>query len=727
MTRVSIVIPVYDGARLTMDCLDALIEQDLGAEIVVVDDASSDETSLMLETYAGKITRLANPDNQGYAVSCNRGVAASSGELVVLLNNDTVPHPGWLRALVDHLDGHPRAAIVGAKLLYPDGRIQHAGVAFNTSGYPYHLYVGFPSDHPATNRSRPFQAVTAACMLVRRTVFDELGGFDEGFVNSAEDVDLCLRAGALGHEVHYCAESVLTHVESATRGRDIQRQSELLYASRWKDRVRHDELEYMIEDRLIEIDYGHLGRLTLSVDPIIGSARSADPLAAERVIDDLTGRWLSALVDRDDLLREQRRRTVVPIEFDAVGVPAISTFPMRTSTPSERTSARADFLRHKTAPLNLRVSRHASARVNVIFEGLSRDTTYGGHTTILQLAAALAASGVRVRIVATDAATDRGDLVRAARQLDGCSGLVDVECIDATDRLTPIEVGADDRFVATSWWTMYAAHEAAGRLGTSLPLWLVQEYEPLFYPAGSYAAAARNAFSLPHRALVSTSLLAQFLADRSIGAAANDWGTIVFDNALTTTGPPSARSLDRPTPKRILAYLREAPRNLAETVIAALEIADQRGDLPSDWSITGIGGDLTRTARLGLKGGRSIEMFDRLSPGRYRAMLRSHDVGIALQDTPHPGLTSLDMAAAGLAVVTSTCEGKSACALGAISSNILACDPTPESVADALGTQIRRATEYEARADGARFEWPRTAAEAFTPQLVASVIELLDG
>ena len=95
---------------------------------------------------------------------------------------------------------------------------------FRISGDPLHLYAGCSADHPAVNKSRRFQAVTAACLLVRRPAFEEVGGFDTGYHNDLEDVDLCLRLGRLGHEVHYCHESVLYHLESASRGRSHQPQ-----------------------------------------------------------------------------------------------------------------------------------------------------------------------------------------------------------------------------------------------------------------------------------------------------------------------------------------------------------------------------------------------------------------------------------------------------------------------------------------------------------------------
>ena len=112
---------------------------------------------------------------------------------------------------------HPAAAVVGAKLLFPNDTIQHAGVAIGLDSRPHHIYAGFPADHPATSVSRRFQVVTAACSLFRRRPWQELGGLDVAFQNGWEDVDYCLRAGEAGYEVHYCAESVVYHFESATR------------------------------------------------------------------------------------------------------------------------------------------------------------------------------------------------------------------------------------------------------------------------------------------------------------------------------------------------------------------------------------------------------------------------------------------------------------------------------------------------------------------------------
>jgi GT2 family glycosyltransferase len=269
MSAVSIVIPVHGRAHLTERCLD-LVLADLGpdCEVVVVDDASEDGTPELLAGYGERIRVVRLDANAGFATACNRGAAAASGERLVFLNNDTEPQPGWLAALRRYADAHPRAAVVGAKLLYPTGVVQHAGVVFGQDGYPHHLYAGFPGEHPAVCHPRRLQAVTAACMLVERAAFEEAGGFDPGFHNSLEDVDLCLRIGEAGGEVHYCDQAVVVHLESASRGRqDRFERSVALYRERWRERVRRDDLDVYVGDGLLAVEYADTHPIRLSVDP----------------------------------------------------------------------------------------------------------------------------------------------------------------------------------------------------------------------------------------------------------------------------------------------------------------------------------------------------------------------------------------------------------------------------------------------------------------------------
>src|SRR5205823_4953534 len=151
-----ILIPVFNKASLTRQCLETLIARPpkVDHEIIVIDDASTDDTQRLLSGYDDRVRVIRHKTNTGFATACNDGAAAATGEFLVFLNNDTIPHEAWLDTMVNYADAHPQAAVVGAKMLFPDGTIQHAGVCVCQDFIPRHIYAGFPADHPAVNKSR---------------------------------------------------------------------------------------------------------------------------------------------------------------------------------------------------------------------------------------------------------------------------------------------------------------------------------------------------------------------------------------------------------------------------------------------------------------------------------------------------------------------------------------------------------------------------------------------
>jgi len=319
--RTSVIVPVHDLAAVTRRCLEALLPTlPEDCEVLVVDDASGEGTVEMLMGYGERIRTLRLERNGGFARACNEGAAAAAGELLVFLNNDTEPRPGWIAALVGYADRHPAAEAIGAKLVYPTGAVQHAGVVFGQDGYPHNLYAGLPEDHPAVNRSRRLQAVTAACLLVRRSSFEHLDGFDANYENSLEDVDLCLRIGASGGEVHYCHEAEVVHLESASRGRrDRFQRSVELYRSRWRSSVRRDDLAVYAEDGLIEVEYPASYPLRLSIAPQLAIVDDGRDAESERLLESYA-RQVS------DLLAEVMRLTA--LAGAPVGAPASSPEPL---------------------------------------------------------------------------------------------------------------------------------------------------------------------------------------------------------------------------------------------------------------------------------------------------------------------------------------------------------------------------------------------------------------
>ena len=279
----SIIIPVWNNLALTTQCLTALAEvtQGVSYEVIVVDNHSTDETPAFLAGLGGDVTVITNEDNLGFAKACNQGAQVAKGEYLVFLNNDTIPQPGWLSALVDEVKAHSDVAVVGSKLLYGDGTIQHAGVAFSRECLmPYHMYPGVPANAPMVSRRRELQCVTAACMLIRRQVFAQVGGFDEGYQNGFEDVDLCLKIGETHWKIVYQPQSTVIHLESRTPGRKAHEdENTFRFRERWghcwwitdEDRLHFDD-GYSVHTHLKDGILGYT--LYLMTDPAVQAERA---------------------------------------------------------------------------------------------------------------------------------------------------------------------------------------------------------------------------------------------------------------------------------------------------------------------------------------------------------------------------------------------------------------------------------------------------------------------
>jgi GT2 family glycosyltransferase len=186
-----------------------------------------------------RVHRWAHPFN--YSAINNVGVRASRGEQLLFLNNDVeIISADWLTAMLEYAQ-FASVGAVGAKLLYTDGRIQHAGVVLNVGGPAQHAFRSTPKDIPGAPRladlPRSCSAVTGACMMVPRRVFDELGGFDENLRVVLNDIDLCLRIRERGYEVVCTPYALLYHHEGASRGRLHPPPDERRFLARWSSQI----------------------------------------------------------------------------------------------------------------------------------------------------------------------------------------------------------------------------------------------------------------------------------------------------------------------------------------------------------------------------------------------------------------------------------------------------------------------------------------------------------
>jgi GT2 family glycosyltransferase len=238
---VTVVIPTYgDPVHVTeaVRSIRRTTKREL-VRIVVADDASPPADVQRLRRVAGIDELVLGEENVGFAANANRGIAAAdAAHDIVLLNADIIARDRWLECLQYAAYAADDIGIVGAKLLYPDGRIQHAGVHRNL-GAPIwfdHRFRFKPANHGPANVTSAVLAVTGACMYVRRTVLDAIGPLDERFPMAYEDVDWCLRAWEAGFRVLYFPPATLDHLESVTRGTELgerELRSQVAFWERW--------------------------------------------------------------------------------------------------------------------------------------------------------------------------------------------------------------------------------------------------------------------------------------------------------------------------------------------------------------------------------------------------------------------------------------------------------------------------------------------------------------
>nr|WP_314583217.1 glycosyltransferase [uncultured Pseudomonas sp.] len=220
---VSIVIPTKDQLPLLQRCVSSLRERTTYPhyEVLIVDNNSetADARAWLAELEQGgdahvRVLRYPHPFN--YSAINNSAIAQARGEYVVLLNNDTAVIQGdWIEMLLHHAQ-RPEVGIVGAKLLYPDGRVQHGGVVLGLRGPADHPFVGETAEAPGYMHrlqvDQNYSAVTAACLMIRKSVYDDVGGMDEErFKVSFNDVDLCLKVGAAGYLAVWTPYATLLH------------------------------------------------------------------------------------------------------------------------------------------------------------------------------------------------------------------------------------------------------------------------------------------------------------------------------------------------------------------------------------------------------------------------------------------------------------------------------------------------------------------------------------
>ena len=244
--EVSVLVPVHNRLDLTLDCLAALHRTaDLvKLEVIVIDDCSTDDTATVLQHVEGLII-VTTKVRSGFQRAVQAGVDRMKGRYLFMLNNDTEVHPGWLEALLD-VAASDEVGAVGCKLVYPDGRLQEAGGIVWNDASAWNWGHGCEPDAPAYSYRREVDYASGAALLVRRDVFDEVGGFDPRFAPAYfEDVDLCFKIRDAGYKIMFQPRSVVTHIggqsydspEAALLKEALMETNRPVFEAKWRARL----------------------------------------------------------------------------------------------------------------------------------------------------------------------------------------------------------------------------------------------------------------------------------------------------------------------------------------------------------------------------------------------------------------------------------------------------------------------------------------------------------
>ena len=246
--KLSIIVVNYNNEDVLLPLLGSIYQNTKlkALEIIVVDNASKDNSVDMIKLNFQEIKIIANPHNLGFSSAVNQGIRSSSGEFVLILNPDVIVKQNAIDTMLRFIESHQKAGAVGCKILNPDGSIQTSGKSFPDPMVmlfvTLNLHRIFPDNpvtkkyyHPLEDYDRPHQVehLMGSCLMVKRSVIDEIGLMDENFFLYCEDVDWCFRIHKAGHEIWYIPDAEVVHAKGAATRKESYRGIIEYHKSAW--------------------------------------------------------------------------------------------------------------------------------------------------------------------------------------------------------------------------------------------------------------------------------------------------------------------------------------------------------------------------------------------------------------------------------------------------------------------------------------------------------------
>ena len=683
----SVVIPFRDQIGMLNRCLSTLVEsidtkdlQDL--ELVLVNNQSKDGFEKDLTIPDGLNSKVVNANYEfNFQRVINDGVSQSKGDTLLLLNNDVYFHSGskgWFRYFVEK-SSRPNVGAVGALLLYPDQTIQHAGVVVGMDQYAEHLYRTWTMEDAADysfhapTENRYVSAVTAAFIVVERSKFEKVRGFDENFIVCGGDVDFCLRLEEAGYKNLYIGEYSFIHEESKSRDASKIPEKDFIESRRSYDAFLNR----------------HNGR-----DPYYAAHL---PLTHKRLVDLDTRHPSTTLKSR---LKTKARDILLRTElesFEEIVAKKVAKIRRRfikgnLSNRLLKRPVESRFLPYMMKPCSFHKihPENSSKRLNIILPHFQEAGVFAGITTAIIVGLKLIKSqgDINLRLVFVDAGGSREAVLKKMGSLwDDSESLNAIEVVEVYDREKhSLPVHDNDFFMATAWWTCYQADS----FSQGKPFfYLIQDYEPGFYPWGDEYAYSLATYKMNIIPIFNTKLLFDYFKNHRYITDELMEKASFFQPAVDLSffrRPRASRQGDK---KRLLFYARPGvARNLFSMGVIVIKQALEKGLIdPSRWEIVSAG---QYHDPIDLSDSLTLKSIGKVSLEEYAELLSRTDLGLSLMLSPHPSYPPLEMSAAGVICVTNRFENKD---LASFSDNIVSTDLTINDLVEGLTTAVKKLEE----------------------------------
>ena len=621
---VSIIIPIKDHAELLKAAVESIFAKTAyqNYELIILNNNSEEE-----ETFAYLKELQAAHENVrvedalfefNWSKLNNYGMKFAKGDIYVCLNNDVeIIEPEWLTRLAEKAL-RKDVGVVGGLLLYADDTIQHAGVVIGMGGWADHVFKGMKPQHYGSPFISPMvtrnvSAVTGACLAVSKSVIEKIGGFDEHFIVCGSDIELALRANKNGLVNIYDPNVRLYHYESKSR-----------------DASKIPQIDFDLSDKMYK-DYRRYG------DPYYN--RNLDYYCCQPKIS--TSAVKSGSDTEEKMLLKKKRET---------GLPQLDTNV------------------YEITPYTFRKIDYPNRRINLLVPSLNAEHVFGGIATALKFFETLVtALGYDARIILVDAEPNKG----AVKKYEGDYRFVKAE----DDSLEPkqiipysnrfnrsIPVSENDYFLFTGWWTAYCCQDAyigfeqTFGIRPNLFLYLIQDYEPGFYPWSTKYLLADSTYknAYPSIAIFNSLLLKGFFDENHYQFA----HSFAFEPVLNDGLRKALENMPKQVAKKkqILVYGRPGTeRNAFNLVVAALKKwVFMQPDI-EEWEILSAG-EMHRSVVLG--NGKELTSVGKLTIEEYAKMLEETYAGISLMCSPHPSYPPLEMSVFDVKTITNTYANK---------------------------------------------------------------------